>query len=420
VADLLKENYVPGLVSIVFLLVLAFFITQFLIWRATRGKALREAKRFVTAAKGEHEFLELAPKIDQRFAELSRSSDAAMRSVAMAWSEYRETNVVENRDGAESIRNALRPSMFFNLEDLGFSPGWRRVVPGLFVSVGLAFTFLGLIAALKQTGVSLETATGGGGDATVALQELLTIASAKFIMSLTGLACSIVFTMVLRHGIHLLEHDVQGFCNALEERLSYVSLEELAMDQLAAIRSQNDHMSKIATELIAEIGRPLREELPAVISKSIAEAMTPVMESVGRVGSEGMGQMVADLSSRFSKDVGEALASASSRLSAAGDSIGLLAERMDESSGRMGSELEASLSRVAKAVEELRAGMAQTAEQTSDAFAAGAETLLGAMNQTLERIGENTAESAEALSKVAEGLVETVGSFQREVEAAST
>jgi nicotinamide mononucleotide (NMN) deamidase PncC len=71
-------------------------------------------------------------------------------------------------------------------------------------------------------------------------------------------------------------------------------------------------------ELVAELGRPLREEIPRTISESIAGAMSPLIERVGEMSSAGVGDMVSDLSNRFSADVGEALATASSRLTDAG------------------------------------------------------------------------------------------------------
>jgi hypothetical protein len=48
------------------------------------------------------------------------------------------------------MRNAVRPSLFSSAEDLGFGPGWRRILPNLLLAVGLFLTFLGLIAALTQ------------------------------------------------------------------------------------------------------------------------------------------------------------------------------------------------------------------------------------------------------------------------------
>ncbi|RUV24360.1 hypothetical protein EOD29_35720, partial [Mesorhizobium sp. M1A.T.Ca.IN.004.03.1.1] len=69
--------------------------------------------------------------------------------------------------------------------------GFWRIVPGLFVSVGLFLTFLGLIAALSTMAQGAEIDSG-------VMRQLLSVASAKFIMSLTGLFCSIVFTILLR------------------------------------------------------------------------------------------------------------------------------------------------------------------------------------------------------------------------------
>jgi hypothetical protein len=88
------------------------------------------------------------------------------------------------------VRNTVRPSVFFNIEDLGYGPGFLRILPGMFVSIGLALTFLGLIAALHQM--------SDGQITSATMQDLLKIASAKFIMSLTGLVCSIVLTIQLR------------------------------------------------------------------------------------------------------------------------------------------------------------------------------------------------------------------------------
>ena len=74
---------------------------------------------------------------------------------------------------------------------------WRQL-PALFVSIGLLLTFLGLVAALEQTAQLLGSDSTDATATVRGLTTLLNIASAKFIMSLAGLACSIVFTVVLR------------------------------------------------------------------------------------------------------------------------------------------------------------------------------------------------------------------------------
>jgi hypothetical protein len=118
---------------------------------------------------------------------------------------------------------------------MGFAAGFWRHVPSLFVSVGLFLTFLGLVSALNSMVVE-----NGGTIGEEQLNVLLSVASAKFIMSLTGLACSIVFTLVLRKGMHDVEEMSHQLADGLEERLAFLSLEGLAAKQLAAVTEQRD------------------------------------------------------------------------------------------------------------------------------------------------------------------------------------
>ena len=244
----------------------------------------------------------------------------------------------------------MRPSAFFNIEDLGFSAGFWRYVPSLFVSVGLLLTFMGLVSAL----VSIVPARGEviGSDQ---LGTLLTVASAKFIMSLTGLLCSILFTLVLRIGIARAETASHQVANEIEGRLSFISLEYLAMEQLSGVaREQREHFRRIGMELVAELGRPLREDIPRAIASGIETAMAPLLAQVGKAGTEGVGALVQDLSSRFTSDVSPALSSASDRLSEAGDRISQLSERMDSSSTRVGQELDGAVSQIARSMEAIQ------------------------------------------------------------------
>ena len=157
--------------------------------------------------------------------------------------------MAHDEHGTTILRNSVRPSLFFNADDLGFSPGFWRIVPGLFVTVGLFLTFLGLISALNSMDLSADKVQGS-------LKALLTIASAKFIMSLTGLFCSIAFTIALRLGISRVETEIHALCGAIEKRLAFISLEALSVEQLAAIREQREHFRMIGLELVAELGGP--------------------------------------------------------------------------------------------------------------------------------------------------------------------
>jgi methyl-accepting chemotaxis protein len=410
VAGLLKNPAAPGWVTLGLFATLVLAASWFFRRTQMQMNAVSWLYQRIRAATDGSSFATQITDIDVAVAAHGRGP--MRRHVAEVWQEYRETLVEHSADGQTVLRNSARPSSFFNVDDLGYGAGFARYAPGLFVTAGLFLTFLGLISALSAMNLTL-------GNSTDALNDLLKIASAKFIMSLTGLLCSILFTVLLRWRMGALERRLHDLCHALEQRLSFVSLESLAIDQLKATQEQREHLRALAFELVAELGRPLREELPAAISNSISTAMSPLLDKIGQVGADGMGSMVEDLSKQFSGDVSKALSDASGRLAVAGMQIGRLADRMDQSSGRMGAEMEQAVSRVAQAVDDLRGSMSSTAATATGALKQGTEELLTVMNTTLESIRDNTGEGARAMSAAAGEMRQAAEGFRAEIEGAS-
>lgn len=413
-SSFLTEEQAPGLVSIAILIWLLVSVLVITISALRKLTALRWLENQVRTAKDEADFAAQINKISQEAKKVRTRK--AYAHITAAWDEFRETLVEDESDGRTVLRNSVRPSSFFNLEDLHFGPGFSRYMPGLFVTVGLFLTFLGLISALQQiTGLSDASPE----EMRASLDGLLGAASAKFIMSLTGLLASILFTIVLRSLTGRIEGRIHALCAELERRLSFISLEAVAMEQLQIARGQKDSFMEIGTTLVAELGRSLQKEIPESISSSISTAMAPLLDKVGKAGADGVGQMVTDLSSRFSEDVGRALTDASAQLSAAGDKIASLSDRMDRSSGQMGQEMEASVGKLTRAAEDLSARLASAAETTDGTLSAGAEKLLGIMNETLKGIRSNTAEGADALKEAAADMRASAGTFRDELDAAA-
>lgn len=408
IAGLLRDEASPGIVSLALVLSLLVLVCIFLIKVQTRKVALLGLRREVSRFKGGSEFSKNISQIDTRIRELGRRGPA--HSVAEHWDEFRETLVPYDDGGEIILRNAARPSVFFNVEDLGFGAGFWRIVPGLFVTIGLFLTFLGLVSALQAMSGNID-ANG--------LNTLLTVASAKFIMSLTGLFCSIIFTIVLRYGMSQLERAAHDVSSALERRLSFISLESLAMEQLTATHEQREHFRTLGMELVAELGRPLREDLPRAISAGIQDVMRPVLDQVRAAGTDGVGSMVENLSSRFSDDVGKALSAASERLAEAGNQIAQLSARMDRSADGMADQMKAAVIQMTDAVAQLRSAMEDTAATTGSSFSQGAERMLKIMNETLEGIREKTGEGAQAMNAAAAELRQAGQSFKEQIDVAS-
>lgn len=405
----------PGLVSIGILIWLLVSILVVGISSHRKLNALKWLGGEIRTTKNEAAFAAQINKISQQAKKVRTRSGYA--HITAAWDEFRETLIEDKSADPPVLRNSVRPSSFFNLEDLHFGPGFFRYMPGLFVTVGLFLTFLGLISALQVMEGELKNAEGDMRDG---LSNLLGAASAKFIMSLTGLLASIVFTIVLRSLTGRVDRRIHALCADLETRLSFISLEAVAMEQLEIARGQKDSFQEIGTTLVAELNNSMQTEIPQSISSSISTAMAPLLDQVGKAGTDGVGQMVTDLSSRFSEDIGRTLSDASAQLSAAGDKIASLSERMDRSSGQMGQEMEASIGKLANAAEDLSTRLASAAETTDGTLSAGAEKLLEIMNETLKGIRHNTAEGTDALKEAAADMRASAGTFREELDAAAT
>ena len=343
-----------------------------------------------------------------------RTGPKARRAVFAAWEEYAETTVLDTRDGQTIRRNAVRPTNFLNVEDLGFGPGFVRMMPGMFVSLGLLCTFLGLVAALSKLGHDL----GQGAKPEDVVIGLMIIASAKFVMSLAGLACSITFGIWLRLCQAQLDNSLHGLCLAIERRLSFVSLEDLGFRQLEASVEQREAFRKIGMELVADLKRPL-DALPRELSQSIMTAMEPVFEQASRLGTSSMEGIVGDLSSQISSSVGLALTRASDSLKDASERIGTLVDRMNISNTQMGDGMQTALTQMASAIADLRTQVAATGEVASNTMTEGAERLLTVMNETLEGIRDNTAEGAGAMSRAAAEMRAAADSFRETLSAAT-
>ncbi|TCP38805.1 hypothetical protein [Rhodovulum marinum] len=408
-AGLLKADGTPGIVVILLLAALLALMSVGVRRMRAQAVLLHRFGSRIAALSAEDIAQGGIGQIGSDLREIAAGE--AGETLREAWDEFGETLIVDDRAEPPVMRNTVRPSTFFNIDDLGYGPGFLRIMPGMFVSIGLALTFLGLIAALHEMADRQITSA--------TMQDLLKIASAKFIMSLTGLVCSIILTIQIRRRMGQIEASLHRLVRLLEERLTFASLEQIALEQLKAQIEAKEANRKLGFELVAELGRPLREEVPLAITTSITEAMQPILEKVASQGTSSVSNMAADLSQQVSSGVERALTVASERIAQAGDRIAQLAQRMDESSGRMGAEMDQAVVRVAQAVDDLRAAMNATAQSTSGTFTQGAETLLSVMNGTLEGIRENTGAGARAMSEAAADIRAAAGSMREEMEGAA-
>ena len=251
-----------------------------------------------------------------------------------------------------------------------------------------------------------------------AMQDFMQIASAKFVMSLAGLFCSILFTFLLRSRQNRIEAALNRLCTGIERRLVFVSLEDIGFRQLRAATEQREHLREIGTGMIAQLREPL-DALPEAITTAISNKMDPIFDRVSTMGTNNMEGLVGDLSQQLSHSVGNALTRASESLGEATDQIGLMVDRMNTSNSQAGDGLRDALVQMTQAMTEMRAEVDASGRKASQAMNDGTDRLLSVMNDTLSSIRDNTGQGAEAMRAAADEMKAAAEGFRATLESAS-
>ena len=422
IAEILtKSDSSPGLVALSLFIALILLSLRYYSRTSGQKLAISDMTKSILAVSDIEEFAEKYPELRYNLSRqksiFSRGNSAEKHRKALweAWEEFSETIVLDDIDGPVRLRNSVRPASFINIEDLGFGPGLFRILPNIFVSIGLFLTFLGLVAALHQFA---QTMTGDGSNMDTAMQNFMQIASAKFIMSLVGLLCSILFTILLRARSDMIDRELHKLCIGIERRLVFVSLEDIGFRQLRATIEQREHLREIGMGMVAELQKPL-DAMPDKITSAIADRMDPIFDRVTAMGTSNMEGMVGDLSTQLSQSVGNALTRASESLSEATDRIGIMVDSMSDTNAQAGEGLKTALDQMATAIVDMREEVALSGQTASDALTRGTDTLLSVMNETLVGIRDNTSQGTESMRIAAQDMGKAAEGFRETLAAAS-
>lgn len=409
VAELLTDPSVPGIVSLS--IIVAAAIICFLIWIVTARElgAVIALSTLVQKAANETEFTQQYSTISKQISGWRTNNK---RRLSDAWAEFRET-LIEPIDGGNAvIRNSARPNEFFNVSNLGFGLAGWRFWPGVFVSVGLFLTFLGLVAALIQTGETLRSA-GSGADQTLltaALNDLLSVASAKFIMSLSGLFASIILSLFIRWRSRKIENAVADLSHQVERRVQFVSLEALSQDQLEEARSMRSHMQRLNTELIEALTKPLQQAVDQgsdaagqalrAVAGQVADTLSGSITHAGEQ-MELASEKMADLTSRLA-DVTNGFVSEMEKTTAGLDAVSRRLEMVNGKLAAAGEKLERGATPLAESIAE-----------TSDTARSIAKASINMVNAAQVSLSEQST----VLLSTATAIREQVDAFEQRAKA---
>jgi hypothetical protein len=182
-----------------------------------------------------------SPIASDLYEELQNASDTAQTydfpEFQAKWTEYFFSVKPDPVSGRPSTPIDLYT--VFNIENLGLTLRNFERVAALFVSVGLVLTFRGLVAALQQSGAAILSAGSDNVEIKASLSDLLIILSSKFILSITGLLCSIAINLAIDQRLKYNRRCLSRLNAALVRTVDFLPVEVI-------LRDIKDHLAKPA------------------------------------------------------------------------------------------------------------------------------------------------------------------------------
>ncbi len=391
-------HYTMG-VALFFLLIILALISTWLAYSRAKvaNKELDNAVQALSKASDEVDFTELFDEID--------SSIKQNSILKRPWEEFVET-LIPPLDAVDDpqyrvYRNTKRPQEFFKPEEV--LKDVRPLMDGeRLIGIGLIFTFIGLIAALSKA----SGAFTGDENITFALATLLSTAGAKFLASIGGLGGSIIQSMISNRVISRSISKLSTFNDALEERLSFASVERISADHFGHAQRQTARLEEMGTEITLALGDRISQamaSMPQLMGAEFGKALEPMKASLESVTT----QMSQNNTDALSNMVGEFR----EQIQGAGEqSMKVVIKQLDG----LSSTLSSTINGLQISNDEMRAGLREAIGAMSTATTQFSESISSSANAASGQMDQMTAN----LDKTVKTLLHDFQSQQDESQSA--
>ncbi|MET4161262.1 methyl-accepting chemotaxis protein [Marinobacterium sp. MBR-111] len=395
-----------------------------ILWMFTRYRRIRNAltqfKAIVNESTDTQSFTEGY--------ETYRSKAVEIPGVRHAWIEFEETLIPPLDDiddpNYRVYRNTKRPSDYFSTTAIHHFQLRPLIQPHTFVGLGLLFTFLGLVAALTETGAAFANANAD--ELQRALKSLLEIAGTKFWASVGGLLTSILvgaavsgFSASIRKNLHII-------CDLLEERLLYANLERIAVDQYGHSQRQTRRLEEMSTEITVALGNRISDaisELPPMLSSSLGDTMKPITEELTKVtdklGSENLSaieKMTDSFANKITGSSGDAMNNVTHQLEALVKTLESTASQLSGGGNNLSTGLEQAIAGINATMMDVAKQLKETTSQAGDQFKADAGEASSGLKEVISEMRSQQQGSVEQMRTMTEALNEMSTKVSRSVE----
>ena len=308
-----------------------------------------------------------------------------------------------------------------------------ETMPNLLIGAGLMFTFIFLALALDSAGKSMQ---GSSQSRQAALESLIATAGGKFITSIAGLFCSLLWNWRAKVSIEKLEAAI----DELE-----LCLRTIASDNApqAVIHAQLGIFNEMLFESREQVGQLKRFEtdIALAIAKAIGNALQPSFEELGKKLIDSLDKLTDRMSSmnedalkevmeKFLEGIKgdsakemaqfkETLIDVAEKLNSAGIGVGNTFKSAGDTFGSVVNTLENTIIKTNETVIQLESGLDKAKDLTntgSSRLESVVNSLVGAVDgvekviSNVDSFVQKIQSSTETLNLVAESLDDTVAS----------
>ena len=405
-----RHNFAIGLaLSILIAALLAVVVFAWLSWRRRRPIAALIQWLDEKAPTSEA----LAPNLDDFAAQIP----AVHAPLGHAWEEFAETLIRPdpNRpaDGGV-VRNTVRPAAYFNLQatvEAGFHLPFWQALPNYFVGFGLLCTFLGLVSGLHFAAAGVASA-----DAALAresLRDLLDAATFKFLTSIAGVLASLSLSVFVRTQVQSLQSVLDRFCSALEKRMSFVTPEWLALEQLREQQKLTLTLERFNTDFAAQLAEALEQRMTkALTTPEGKNVFVAAIENLGETFKGNAGEMGKEVSDSVVGGITGPLATLAEAMAELSTASGGAVDRVNEFSNTYSQKITQATERFEQGIKAAADEIRAAAEAASKSVMEGAATAGNTFSQGGVAAGGKIDEAGDRMLNALTPLVNNITSLQ--------
>ena len=331
------------------------------------------------------------------------------------WREYRN-HLIDNQKAPGYI-NLIDPRTWFSLESL---PGrgyehWCSTWAGVFLTIGLLFTFIGLSAALIKVG-GIDGADSSAMKA--AITGILGVSSAKFITSIAGLLAYIFFSLITRRyqasqqaASHALADAIQHFSVPLTPEILLYQQNETASRQLTRMERLTDDLAIAIDGKLEQrlqiLSRDFGMHLGSIQQDLPEKTSTPIVQAI-----DSMSQSVA---AEFSKQVQQTAGGGIDTVITRFEGIASKLEELKGGLGNAGESFGKDIGEAAKILREAADNMGKGLDSRTDGLSSTIGEFGGKLDSILASLGQVPENIDKALKQTLDKLTLAIGELVKQL-----